>query len=250
MAFHVDPNLYTTTPTRTPATTLSLFRALIAAAPKVPAEAVAKRMAIMHAKAKTLQTAWIDANRPDTTERVRKYDIKVDRCWGAIRARIQPWADVGDEDHGDRAAQVIELLFPTGLEFLTRAGPEQWSESDRRLALIDADQLEPDIIELAGKSFLDRLRQAHLEHGDVLGITKKKEPEVSPGVLQALSELRNEIAAYARLVLGLAIEPEEIEAAESQLEPILRFRKPKSAAEAEAEAEPVEAPLPDVPKGD
>ena len=202
----------------------------------------------MHAKASKLQKAWIDANRPDTATRVGVYDRASDRCWGALRGRMQPWVDVEDENHGKRAGELLELLFPTGLEFLNLPGPEQWSESDRRLALIESDGLEPDIVELAGQSFLDRLRKAHADHGDALGITKKKEPEASPGVIEGLRELRNEIADYARLVIGLAFTDEEKLAAEGQLEPILRFRKPKAAGEPEAE-EPVEAPLPDVPSG-
>ena len=250
MLFRIDPNQYTTIPTRTPAATLSLYRALVAAAGEQPVPAVSNRLAKMHGKATTLQKAWIDANRPDDSENVRTYDIALDRRWGALRNRVAPWAESEDEEFGERAEQLIELLFPTGLDFLNLPYAEQWAQSERRLQLIVDDGLEADINELAGERFLKRLREAHLAYGEVLGITKKKDVDVdSTSVLDSLRSLRSAIAGYARLVLGLVEDddPKSIAEAEAALEPILRFRKSRSVAE-EAEAEePIDAPLPNVP---
>jgi hypothetical protein len=252
MPFQVDPNQYTSIPARTPAAMLSLFRALVAAAAEIPTPPIVNRLTKMHVKASTLQKAWIDANRPNSGEGLRIYDIAVDRRWAAVRTRLQPWVDAEDEEYGPRAAELLALLFPTGLDFLNIAYAEQWAEGERRLMMIDQDQLETDLIELAGERFLQRLRQAQIAYGDALGITKKKDIDPDTArVLDSLRALRSEIAGYARLVLGLVDDDDDtsIAAAELQLEPILRYRKPRAEGEADKEEaeEPVEAPLPEPP---
>jgi hypothetical protein len=115
MLYRHDPNLYTAIPTRTAAGTMSLTRALIVAAPEQPSDPVKKRLANMYSKAVALQTAWNDANRPDSNDSARGADLTLDRCWSAIRSRVQDWVNVGDPDHAERAGELIELLFPTGL---------------------------------------------------------------------------------------------------------------------------------------
>jgi hypothetical protein len=264
--FTHDPNLYLSIPTRTPAASMSLARALLGAAPIAVEVVVGKRLSTMHAKASTLQSVWTAVNRPDNNpEGAREYDIALDHEWTVVYSRLLHWVDGkrdGDEDdEPDRAAKLVALLFPTGLDFLRLPYTEQWAESERRIVLIDIDKLEADLGDLIDARNVARLRKAHAEYGRVLGITHKKVTVDSGRVIDAMRELRLEMVGLARLVLGLTDEndPVGVAAAEAQLEPILRYRKPRSAiaaqgSEAEAdvevgedETEPVDAPLPSVP---
>ena len=256
MLFRHDPNGYTTIPTRTPALTLSLSRAILEAAPDKPPKPVSKRLFNIHGKATKLQTTWNDANRPASGEIVRPIDLRVDRAFSAVRSRVQNWVDVEDEERGERAQELLELLFPTGLDFLNLPYPQQWAECERRIVLIDQDGLEADIVDLVDTRFLKRMREAQIAYGEALQITKKKDAvEPTERVIDAMRELKAEIAGYARLVLGLTDEdnPKSVAAAEAQLEPILRYRKRTSGAGEDAElpvAEPIDAPLPEPPAQD
>lgn len=263
MPFTHDPALYLSIPTRTTAATMSLARALLGAAPAQPDPNVAKRLGRVHAKASALQSVWIAVNRPDAGEAsARDHDLALDRSWAAMQSRLLDWINVGkvddDDDEAERAAKLNALLFPTGLEFLRLPYVEQWAESERRITLIDTDKLGSDLDDLVDARTVKRLRGAHEDYGRVLGITQAK-PNVDAGrVIDAIRDLRVEMAGLARLVLGLTDEsdPVAVAAAEAQLGPILRYRKPRAPGEPdvpegvvteEGETEPVDAPLPAPP---
>lgn len=245
-----DPDLYGSVPTRTPRATLSLARALISAAPEDPDAALAKRIARIRKAAKLLQGAWVDASRPTPAgQDVRLVDVTLDRCWNALRSRLDGCAQLGDDDLAPRATKLVVTLFPTGLDFLRLPYAEEWAESERRLALVKTDGLKAEIAELAGTPYLPALEQAHAAYGTALGITDKKAaaPD-SARVLEPLRELQAAIASYVRAVVGAVDEDDEdsIASAQEQLEPIVRARRPRASGASEAE-EPIEAPVPEAP---
>lgn len=263
MSFTHDPSVYTSIPTRTTAGTLSLARALLGAAPQVTDPAVAKRLARIHEKAGALQSVWIAANRPEQNgSNAREFDLALDRVWAVVRSRLRNWMDIGkaddDDDEFERATKLHALLFPTGLDFLTLPYVEQWAESERRIVLISVDKLGSDLDDLVDSRVVKRLFSAHQDYGRVLGITEKQ-ASVDPGrVIDALRELRTEIVGFAHLVLGLTdgTSAASVAAAEAQLEPILRYRRPRGGSESvtdesgevvEADSEPVEMALPEAP---
>jgi hypothetical protein len=265
MPFTHDPALYLSIPTRTTGATMSLARALLGAAPAKPDPSVAKRLQQIHAKASALQTVWIAANRPNAGEGNRRAsDLALDRSWGAVQSRLLDWIDIGkrnpDDDEAERAAALIALLLPTGLDFLKLPYDEQWPESERRIVLIDTDKLGSELDDLVDARIIKGLRSAHDDYGRVLGITQAK-PDTDAGrVVDAIRELRTEMVGLARLVLGLADEsdPAAVAAAETQLGPILRYRKVRAPGEADTSGgtlgnesgvanEPIDAPLPNPP---
>lgn len=245
-----DPDLYGSVPTRTPRATLGLARALLSAAPEDPDKPLAKRIARIRKAAKLLQGAWVDAGRPaPAAQDVRSLDATLDRLWSALRSRLDGCALLGDDDLAPRAERLGTTLFPTGLDFLRLAYPEEWAESERRLALIKTDELDAEIEELAGAPYLPALKQAHAAYGTALGITDKKAAAPDPArVLEPLRELQAAIASYVRAVVGAVDEDDEesVVAAQEQLEPIVRARRPRASGAAEAE-EPIVAPVPEGP---
>lgn len=247
-----DPSLYNTVPTRTPGATLTLARGLLSAASSRPTKMIAARLVKLRERASLLQLSWVDASRPVVTaESVRPFDVVLDRRWGALRSRLDGCAQLGDDDHAPRAGKLNQVLFPTGLDFVKLAYADEWAESEKRLTLIKTDDLDGEIAELAGKKYLPALREAHAAYGIALGITDKKAttPDATR-VLEPLRQLQAAIAAYARGVVGLVEEDDakSVAAAQEQLEPIVRARRPQAAGVAEVE-EPIEAPLPELPKG-
>jgi hypothetical protein len=261
-----DPSTYTTIPPRTTAGTLSLARALLGAAPQVINPAVGKRLGRIHEKARALQSVWIAINRPEHNGgNARECDLTLDRVWAAVRSRLVNWIDMGkasdedEDDELDRATRLNSLLFPTGLDFLRLPYVEQWAESERRIALMSIDKLGNDLDDLVDPRVVKRLLVAHEAYGRVLGITERQ-ANVDPGrVIDALRELRAEMVGFTHLVLGLVDEADaaSVAAAQAQLEPILRYRRPRggtegevdvSSKETEADSEPIEMPLPDAPQ--
>jgi hypothetical protein len=253
MPFAFDPDLYTTVPTRSAAATLSLARSLISAAPSRPPASQSLRLARLRDHAKLLQLSWIDAGRSFETTDLRTLDIVLDRRWGALRGRLDACVQLGDDDHTPRAEVMLGTVFPTGLDFLKLPYAEEWAQSERRLELIAAEELEDELEALCGKPYLPLLQQAHAAYGDALGITKRKDsPVEATRVLEPLRQLKDAIASYARGVIGTMneLDPDAVAAAEQQLEPILRARRAPTIGEPTTEEpaeEPVEAPLPELP---
>ncbi|MCX4242771.1 hypothetical protein [Paraliomyxa miuraensis] len=251
MSSTFDPDQYTTVPTRSPASTLSLSRALLSAAPKRPGKPIAKRLVKLRAAAELLQAAWVDTSRPmPTVEDLRPFDMVLDRRWKALRSRLEGCFLLGDEDRSARAERMMTTLFPTGLDFLTLPYAEEWAQSERRLLLVESEALEEELEGLVGEGYLPALRQAHEAYGRALGITERKEaaPEAAR-VLEPLRALKAAIVGYARGVVGVVDEDdaEAVRAAQHQLEPILRARRPRGPGASESE-EPVDAPLPEAPE--
>ena len=247
-----DPSLYGTVPTRTPGATLGLARALLSAASSDPDERVAKRLAKLRKGAKLLQVAWVEAGRPTgAVSDPRPFDLVLDRCWSALRSRLEGCVQLGDDDHAPRGARMTTVLFPTGLDFLKLPYAEEWAESERRLQLVKTDGLAGELEELAGAKYLPAIKKAHAAYGAALGITDKKAaPTDGVRVVKPLRELQAAIGAYVRAVVGQVDEDDEesVAATQEQLEPIVRARRPRESG-AVVEEEPIEAPVPEGPVG-
>lgn len=253
MSLMFDPDLYTSVPTRTPGATLSLTRALLSAAPAKPEKLVAKRIVKLRKGAKLLQAAWVDAGRPAAAVAdARPFDVVLDRSWSAMRSRLDGCVLLGDDDIAPRASQLMATVFPTGLDFLKLPYNEEWAESERRLAMIKADGLAKELDELAGKPYLAAIKKAHAAYGSALGITNKKgSAPQAVRVAKPLRELQAAIGGYVRTVVGQVDEDDEesVAAAQAQLEPIVRARRPRGGSAAVLEEEPIEAPIPEEPAG-
>lgn len=256
MFFSNPPESYTTIPTRDPASTLSLIRALISAAPSKAHPILEPRVAKMHLVGVELQQAWLAANRPGQSPlSLGPYDKRSDRSWRAFLRRIQDWIDIDHQARAARAVELLELIAPTGADFLRLKYPAQWSEAERRLELITEDELETELVEMVGEAFMQELREAHAEYGEALGITAKHQPEAATRILEPLKAAHRAMKAYVQLVYALADEDDEqqVAAAEEMLEPVLRMRAmlyaQRSAGEGEQllEPEPIDMPLPELP---
>ena len=216
----------------------------------MPAPALAERLAAIHGAGKQLQAAWTAATQASgPSETPRTFDRRLDRAWSIIHDRAQHWVEIEHPQQAERAASILARVFPTGLDFLGLAFADEWAESEKRLTTIADAGLDAALGELVGGTFVEHLKAAHADYGEILGITAKKEESAPARVLESINDLRAAMSDYAMLTIGLTrrSDPDAVAASEAALEPILRFRTPRGQAEDTSEA-PSE-PLPEPPSG-
>jgi len=256
MAGEFDSTLYATLPTRSVASTLGLARALLEAAPKRQAAAQQKALQKVRDAAVALQAVWNEPHSAPSQLAVRAFDTALDVAWRALYLRLNAYGALPVERHPQarRALDLVGILFPTGLGFLTLPYSEEWAESEKRLTTIAQQKFAKDLDTLCGPEFLANVKIAHEAYGEALGITQATEPgAAAPAAAAPVRMLQIAIAAYARRVLGEVDEdePHTVLAAQTALRPYEDFRKlaarrgkPDDPAEPE---EPIHAPIPAAP---
>jgi hypothetical protein len=230
MAESFDAQAYGRVPQLNSALTVSLGRRLIV---EMPQAIVEEPSALVAANRMRDGTAVLRVEHLKTLDRskstdTRPFDQGEDDAWGALHARLASYAEI-DSDEGRRAAALVNRLFPEGLGFLALSFKEQWEASDVKLALIDKEELAPQLDELCGDPiFLAQLRTAHQVYGDALGLTKAKpEQAEAPEIAEALRSLRAAIRFYSRRVVALADEqdPASVALVQKALAPILEAQQ-------------------------
>ena len=254
-----NPNNYTSVPTLNSALTISLVQRLISEMPvevvQNPLTAVAAER--MRSRAMAMRTERIKLlSLPEKVD-TRPLDQGEDNAWGAIYVRLEGYAKLPDaaetRDDSRRASALLAQLFPTGLSFLTLDYQQQWVESQRRLDMIEQQELAPQLDRLCGPVFLQQLLVAHQAYGEALGLTGPRPQNVEPpAIAEALRALRDGIRFYARRVLALADEEEaeSIPLVQRALAPLLEAQDQVRARRAQGQPEPEpadEGELPPLP---
>lgn len=140
----------------------------------------------------------------DPGPRTRQADWALDRAWSATYDFLNGWAKLDDEPKAAIAAEIRERLYPDGLKFTKIRYEKQWTESHRRLELIEEGKLASDFATLGGEAFLDTLKKRHKVYGEVLGITKApEEPIEEEKVGDALNLLSHKLRAYVLQVSAM-----------------------------------------------
>lgn len=222
MSEEFDPTPYLRPPSIDVQAGLSLSVALLRAMPKPPNEGVRKAAVKLRAAAVELQDAWKRGTSTATPGEKRMADIAIDNAWSALHARLDAYASL-PQTHwpkAARAAELIAILFPDGLAFITLPYAEEWAEGDKRLGLIDERGLGTDIDALAGSEFLAEVRRAQARYADVLNVHK---PVGGAGgdLTDPLRALGRAIATYALQVVAMSDgSPSSIRIVRQVLKPI------------------------------
>lgn len=165
-------------------------------------------------------------DRPDIDARTA--DLRLDHAWVAVGRRLEVLLDLpGHLPQAEQAATLYRHLFPDDLLFLNLPFRRQWAHSERRLRMIDEQNLRPQLEPLVGGFVLDELREAHEEYGRVLGIDDPKAALATPArVAEGLRELRDAIAGYGLQLLAVAhADPERAQGVRASLVPIANVRR-------------------------
>ena len=258
----IDPNLYVRPPRIGADTGLSLAKMLMMNIPKKPGPGVLMAAKLLASSVTTLETVWNGQGKPMPARDVRPADWRVDRAWSAVHARLTAWGIFGDDDPDRQAsATLTERLFPTGLDFLKLSYPAEHAQSERRLRIIEVEELRADLDHLVGEPFMDELLEAHAAYGDALGITKPTEvAEPKELLVEPLRMLGDAIVAYSLQIIAFAaLSQDNLAQAKRALLPIDQFRAAASrraaASGSNADAQPgvgdyalpEGAPSPDAP---
>jgi hypothetical protein len=116
-------------------------------------------------------------------------------AWSALYARITAY--------GERAKEVEDVLFESGLKFLKLPYEVAWMEAERRLGLVEQRKLEDEVRQLAGEGFFEKVRETHRSAGSVLHITKPEEIAKSePRLTEPLIALRSAVREYVVQVIA------------------------------------------------
>lgn len=250
-ASRVDLDALATVPSVDVSTTITLIKDLSGRAPKGISAAFARDVRAMRTAGHDLEVADRAVMRERATdERKEKSatrvaaDQRLDRAWSGVEGRLVEWPKVDDTfaEQKQSAAQLYELLFATGLEFVNAPQRAQWAESEQRLKLLKEQDLEAALRAAVGDAFVTTLFDAHAAYGKALGVGDAAATVVSETTLEdPLNEARYAVRKYARQVIALVNErdPASVDEAVARLEPLEEARR--TAAEAAARKKATEA---------
>ncbi len=223
----IDPEPYVRPPRLAVDTGLSLAKKLLRVVPSRPSPGVQQGAKLLEEAVASLETVWQAHGKVQPVRNARPADLRLDRAWGAVHARLAAWTifPPDDPDH-ETSKALAERLFPSGLEFLRLPFLAEHAQSERRMQIIDNEALRPDLDHLVGEVFLDELLQAHIAYGEALGITKAAAATTpEPRLDEPLRTLSQSIVAYALQIIAFAaLPPGHVEDARRALLPIDEFR--------------------------
>jgi hypothetical protein len=240
----IDPEPYVRSPRLAVDSGLSLAKKLMRVVPSKPSAGVQQGAKLLAQSVTTLETAWQKSGKARPLRNARPADLRLDRAWAAVHARLTAWTIFPSDDPDHETSKALgDRLFPTGLDFLRLPFLAEHAQSERRVKIIGNESLRADLDHLVGEVFMDELFAAHAAYGDALGITKATvaiTPE--PAIDEPLRMLSQAIVAYALQVVAFAALPGNLEEARRALQPIDEFRaaagrRASSGTQAEDEAE-------------
>lgn len=159
----------------------------------------------------------------------KQADAALDLAWSATYDFLTAWSKLRDEPKAAIASKVRERLFPDGLKFTKIQFSKQWTESHRRLDLIEEGSLASNFATLGGQAFLDTLKRTHKAYGEVLGITKAPEdPVEEQKIRDALDRLSHALRAYVLHVSAMVRrdDPAQKALVEKLLAPLAHWQSP------------------------
>lgn len=155
-------------------------------------------------------------------------DNEEDKAVGALVTFLE--AHAKRKGANAKAAQkVLDEVFGSGTKFLTLRHEEEWGEVEARIVQLDTEGHTETIEKLGGKLFVEDLRVAHKNYGEVLGITSARAAkESAPDVKGARNEAANQLRRLVAAVIGIGskgdIHAVSAEVATALLAPIYEIR--------------------------
>lgn len=183
---------------------VALAQKLLTAAPTSPPLAVAAALAALRAALTELQRVFTERTSEAQASANRTIDNQADIAWRAFYERLVACTLLPADHYPEsaQASQLVGTLFPDGLTFIADDYDSQWAETEKRLDLIDKNQLVPLVHSLVGPSFLAEVRRTHDIYGKALGITQVREKVAAPPSL--VGPLRATTRAMGDYFLQLA----------------------------------------------
>jgi hypothetical protein len=214
--------------------TIALIAALETAAPPNAPAAMQRALQALRTIRMELEAAFRAQQFAEAPTDPRRYDLLLDRSWSALIERLRAWDELptGTYPEQERAERLLTLLAPDGLAALKRPYREQWSILKARLDEVHAQQLDDDLVELAGKVFVDDVRLRFEDYGRVLGLTQARPTPETTRQSELLRTARQRMVEYVIQVFATIDpnDPDTARAARDTLRPLAEAREAALAA--------------------
>jgi hypothetical protein len=172
--------------------------------------AIGKALGRVRAALGKLRVHTSDSADPpgESSTAARDADRDLDAAWAAAFAWCSGWTKLPYPSSSvTRADGLYRTLFAEGLKFTQYRYKVQWIESQARLEIIDAQNLDQHFAALGGTEILEAIRRAHARYGQVLGITSAA-PQDAGAASERLAELGDEMSRYVLQVLA-SVDPDD-----------------------------------------
>jgi len=203
----MDLSQYFAVPASGVSRSVALGIGLLSAVPATASAPVLNAAQALRASTLALQTAWaarLHDNAQDVTNRVGA-DRAADAAWRGLHTALQAAETLTNSPRADAAQVLLRQVFPDGRTFLSLAYTEQWAQAERRLQLIDAENLEPLIATaVGGPEHLAQVRATHQSYGAALNITEAADPSIDVDLSEGVQALRASVRAYLLQVVAWA----------------------------------------------
>jgi hypothetical protein len=180
--------------------------------------------------------------------RAKNADQALDASWSALFDFLTGWSKLPDHANAEVASKLLAQLFPEGLRFAQLAYKLEWAESNTRLLIIKERKLEAELETLGAAPIIKRLREAHKEYGDALGVTTAAKASVAAATLRdALDEFSDSLRHYIVRVAASVRkrDPKSAALAQLLLAPVQSWQTPGGTRA--LDAPPAPAPTPPAP---
>ncbi len=240
-----DADTYTRLPNFSVRSAVSIAAALLDLSP--PVDTAAVRSAKTRLRARVNEAKAILARRgpksAQSTKDAVALDLAADRAWSALSKRLEAYAMLSDNGNPrvEKSRELLHVLFGgDGLSFVNSSYAEQSATTEALLARIDAESLQRDIEQCAGKDFIELVRALQPEYSAMVREFLARD-EQNESLRPAQIALQKSLAQYATAVLG-AIDPEDgahVAAVTAALAPLANAKASVLAASSGGKTTPV-----------
>jgi hypothetical protein len=255
MAAPFDPSPYVHAPTITVSSGVTLALALVDAVPKSAPANVKKAAKHLKTAAEQARADLAERNRQlgvFSEEASRVLDNEGDRAWGGLQKRLEGMAMLSPDrfPKAKRASELSAKLFPEGMEFLKAAYGTQSTKMASILEQIDQDGLQAEIDEIAGKEFLQAIRDVQPRYEAMVKERLRRDKATGQNLADSVRSIQAAIVNYASKMIGTIEhdDPDTAEVARVALLPIANHREAAPLRARGGGGEPVAEPQAGEPK--
>lgn len=190
----------------------------------------------------SLRGSVMASGSPDAGPGSRNADSQFDQAWCAIDEFLTGWSRLPSNfPQAVKARALRAALFPDGRLFTKADYRTEWAEGEWRLAKLSEEANTALLAEIGGQPFVTRIRAAHQNLGEVLGMQKERS-EVRESLESFCGALRSYIMHVA--VYAESDEPGAEELAEKLLAPVVAWKNRQANPQADNGDAPEPQPEP------
>jgi hypothetical protein len=203
----------------------------------LPPSAQAPLDDLLHA-VEGLERASVPASNEASGPSLADAHHAVQVAWGALEAWLGAYLtlDEGADPAVPKAKKLYGLLFGEGLGFVKDNVPEEWAESQARIAAVEGKDLAARFGELGGRAFWSRVLETHEAEGKLGHLLEGNaaHPQNKVSLLALMADVRAALKDYVLQVTASVRrgQPQTQALANHLLQPLMQWPHRKLASKA------------------